>query len=130
MNSYELIENRISEALQSIDSNLKPNFARLAREFAVPYRRLIERSKGRGSRSDRASVNLRLTPEEEQAICRYLDIIEEAGLYARHYHIERTANSILSRRIGEPELPVSIAWSTRFLMERSITWHAIKEEVN
>jgi hypothetical protein len=43
MNSYEKTEDRIQEALASIDPNIKPNYARLACEFKVPYGR--QRSK-------------------------------------------------------------------------------------
>lgn len=114
MNSYSATEDRITEALASINSNSKPNLKKLAEKFAIPYYRLYARANGRLSRSNRPSVNLRLNPTEELALCRYLNIMEEAGLYARYYHIKRTANSILSRR-PEPELPISSAWATRFL---------------
>ena len=40
--------------------------------------------------------------------------MEHAGLHARQRHIERVANSILSRR-EQPELPISAVWATRFL---------------
>lgn len=113
MNSYFAIEDRITEALSSHPQNSKPNIAKLAREFAVPESRLRARAKGRATRSDRAAVNQRLTDAEEAALCRYLDVLEEAGLYARQRDITRVANSILWRR-DETELPVSPAWATRF----------------
>jgi hypothetical protein len=116
MNSYPAVEDRITEALASINpENSKPNIKELAKKFAVPYRRLLHRSKGRPSRSQREPVNLRLNDTEELALCRFLDIMEESGLYARTYQIERIANSILSRRPGPPEPPVGPTWPTRFL---------------
>ena len=114
MNTNSAIEDRINEALSSIDLETKTNLSKLAKEYAVPYSRLRQRAKGRANRFSRTPVNYRLTETEEAALCRYLDVMEEAGLYARQHHIERVANSILSRR-PEPELPVSPAWSTRFL---------------
>jgi hypothetical protein len=69
MNSYNSIEDRIAEALQSIEKNLKPNFTKLAKEFAVPYLRLINRGKGRGLKSERQPVNLRLNDTKELALC-------------------------------------------------------------
>jgi hypothetical protein len=116
MNSYAAIEDRISEALASIEPNTKPNFTKLAAKFAVPYSRLLNRSKGRRSRSDRDPVNVRLNDTEELAICQYLDVLEKAGLYARVNQIEKVANSILRRRAGsDDEPPVGHAWATRFL---------------
>ena len=79
----------------------------------MPESRLRARAKGRVTKSDRAPVNQRLTNAEETALCRYIDVLEEAGLYARQHDIQRVANSILWRR-DETELPVSPAWAIRF----------------
>ena len=107
MNSYNAVEDRISEALASIDPNLKSNYTKLAAKFAVPYSRLLNRAKGRSSKSYREPVNLRLNDTEELALCYYLDALETAGLYARVHQIRAVGNSILQRQPHrDEELPL------------------------
>ena len=45
-NSYTIKEARVQEALESIPENRKPNIARLAKEFHVPYAQLLNRYNG------------------------------------------------------------------------------------
>jgi hypothetical protein len=116
MNSYNSIEDRIAEALQSIEKNLKPNFTKLAKKFAVPYLRLINRAKGRGSKSERQPANLRLNDTKELVLCWYLNTLERAGLYVCVYQIHVVASSILNRRSGyDSDRPLGKLWTTRFL---------------
>jgi hypothetical protein len=49
------IDDRIEQILESIKDAEKPNFSKLAREHNVPYQRLLARSKGRATLSERLS---------------------------------------------------------------------------
>jgi hypothetical protein len=125
MNSYNAVEDRISEALASIDPNSKANYTKLAAKFAVPYTRLIKRAKGRCTKSQRQPVNLRLNDAEELALCHYLDALETAGLYACVHQIRAVGNSILQRR-PHKEPPLGSTWATRFL-QRHPEYHIRKQ---
>ena len=51
--SYKQLESHIENALVAISREETPNISRFAREFDVPYQRLLNRLKGRDSRSTR-----------------------------------------------------------------------------
>jgi hypothetical protein len=66
---YHIIEQRIREALQSIPDGEVPNLSQLARKFDVPRKCLSSRYHGRASRSSRESTCMRLSKDQEIALC-------------------------------------------------------------
>jgi hypothetical protein len=118
--TYAAVEARIQQALQAIGDMEKPNIAAVVREFNLPESRFRARLKGRQSRNQREGPNKKLTPDEELALCQYLNRLDEIGIPPRSQHIGSYANSILAQTTSLPEnsvLPptVSRMWTRRFL---------------
>ena len=77
--TYHDIEDRISEAIQSLDNQRKPNIAKTARDFRVPRSRLRNRWNGRQPKSQVVAHNRTLSEAQELAICQYLDHLDRGG---------------------------------------------------
>jgi hypothetical protein len=60
-----LIDNRIKQILESIKDAERPNFSKLTREHNVPYQRLLARSKGRATLSERPSGTYKLSDAQD-----------------------------------------------------------------
>jgi hypothetical protein len=67
-----LIDDQIEQILESIKDVEKPNFSKLAREHNVPYQRLLARSKGRATLSERPSGTLKLSEAQDKALYNYI----------------------------------------------------------
>lgn len=115
---YRETELRIQKALASVDPTKKANLKKLAREYDVPYNRLMNRAKGRNSRSDRPASNRKLTDAQELALCHYLDGLARMGLCIRLSMVAGCANSILAEdHTGTPPPPqLGENWVGRFLI--------------
>jgi hypothetical protein len=111
-NSSE-IEDRISDAIQAYNDRDNPKIAQLAREFRVPYQRLLGRVRGRVSRLARSGPNKVLDKSQEQALVNWLALLDNANASLTAQEIEATANEILSR--GGSDRRVSKNWAYRFL---------------
>ena len=101
----------MQEALESIPENRKPNIARLAKEFHVPYAQLLNRYNGLPAKQ---SNNYALNSAEENAIHQYLQRLERLGTACRRPMLLRAANSVMRERFGPPGT-VGKHWPTRFL---------------
>ncbi len=71
--SYASIEVRLQGALNTLYTQTLPNVLQIAREFDVPYQRLLARYHGVQSKQDRPALGRKLTDVEELAICQYLN---------------------------------------------------------
>lgn len=80
---YHVIEAKIKEALESVPEGIKPNFSNLARIYDVPRSRLAARYHGRNSRTTRDPTNMRLSKDQEIALCRYIDTFERVEIFPR-----------------------------------------------
>jgi hypothetical protein len=115
--SYKDIELSIENTLVAMAREENPNIRHFAREFGVPYSRLLNRHKGRDSRSNRVPTNRLLSEAEESALCRYIEILDNHDLSPTPRLVEKAANSIL--REGRSPLltpPPTIGghWINRF----------------
>ncbi|KAF2183566.1 hypothetical protein K469DRAFT_507316, partial [Zopfia rhizophila CBS 207.26] len=79
---YAQIEECITFALAEIDGIENPNITAVARDFAVPYDRLLKRYKGRNSRSTRPITNSRLNAAQEAAVKAYILRCDKLGIPA------------------------------------------------
>ena len=123
-------EARIQEAIWEDLEERKPNVAALARQFAFPEKRLREWWKGRQS-GQRESPNRKLAPNEELALCQYLNWRDEIGIPLRNKNIASYANAILesitsSLSITPPT--VGRMWTTCFL-EHYPEYHIRKQKI-
>ena len=115
--SYKQIESRIENALVAISREETPNISRFAREFNVPYQRLLNRFKGRNSRSTRSPTGRLLSDAQESALCHYINTLDELDIHARPSMVENAANSILKEGYTTKDLPpptISEKWLKRF----------------
>lgn len=111
------IDDRITEILNSITDISKPNFKQLAREHDVPYQRLLARSKGRPTRSQRPSGTYKLTQAQESALYDYIARLDELGVCVRLPMIVSCANYLLQRGHDGPGPPPSAdsRWAKNWL---------------
>lgn len=109
---YHIIEERIRQALDSIPDGVIPNIAALARKFDVPGHRLSARYHDRGSRSSRDLTNMRLSKDQELALCRYIDTFEKVEIFPRQDMVLNAARSIL-RESNPTAPPLGDKWLQR-----------------
>ena len=100
---YEAIEEQISQALQALQNNEAPNISAAARQFDVPRQRLHHRFHGRPAKTSLPSFNHHLNKEEERAICRYLNCLDQLGLPAQQELLHAAADSILLHSYTPPD---------------------------
>ncbi len=116
--SYASIEVRLLEALNTLYTQTLPNVTQAARDFNVPYQRLLARFYGVQSKQDRPASGRKLTDVEELAVCQYLNQLDKMGTSARLSMLVGCANSILRAREADSTTQpptISAAWSKRFL---------------
>ena len=119
--TYHDIEDRISEAIQSLDNQRKPNIAKTARNFRVPPSRLRNRWNGRQPKSQVVAHNRTLSEAQELAICQYLDHLDREGPKARYKQLEQAANALLKKDYTGRGKPPTVGshWAGRFLQRHS-----------
>jgi len=111
------VNDRIEEILESIKDIVKPNFKQLAREYGVPYQRLLARSKGRPTRSKRPSDTYKLAKAQDQALYDYIARLDELGVCVRLPMIVSCANYLLQQAHDGPGPPptASSRWAKQWL---------------
>lgn len=111
------IDNQIDQALESIRDVKKPNYKQLAREKNLPYQRLLARSKGRTTRSQRPSGTYKLSEAQDSALYDYIARLNELGICVRLPMIVACANYLLQRSHDGPGPPPSAnpQWAKRWL---------------
>jgi len=111
------IDNQINQALESIRDVKKPNYKQLARKKNLPYQRLLARSKGRTTRSQRPSGTYKLSEAQDSALYNYIARLDELGICIRLLIIVACANYLLQRShdgLGPPPL-ANPRWAKRWL---------------
>lgn len=113
------MESLIEEAIQYIDDNPEVKIATVAREFGVPRGRLRYRLEGRSPKLGWPAANTKLSRPEENALCRYIDRLDNINLAVRAEFVTDAANYILKKRSSkaQQENPPTVGhnWTTRFL---------------
>src|SRR2546421_1481481 len=117
--TYEETEDLIRKALDSVDLDSKVNFSKLARQYKVPYQRLLARAKGGNSLYDRPCTSYKLTLEQDNALMSYIKRLDNLGICARPHMVVGCANTILSRghKKSQPGPPPTVdrRWAKRWL---------------
>lgn len=111
------VDEKIEQVLESIEHVEKPNFSKLAREHGVPYQRLLARSKGRQTRSQRPSATCKLTDAQDQALYDYIARLDQLGVYVRLSMIASCATYLIQRAyegIGTPP-SATVRWAKNWL---------------
>jgi hypothetical protein len=93
--AYDDIESRIQRALSTSEAHTKPNYAQLARQFDVPYQRLLARSKGRTTLYSRPSGTLKLNTSQNYVLREYIRYLDSLGVPPHIPHVVHCANTIL-----------------------------------
>lgn len=113
--SYEELERRLADALQYKAAHPEASYRYLQAQFKVDKDKICRRYRQKqGSRFDRGPPsNSRLLPEQDKALCSYLEFLAEFGIPLVYRRIATAANHIL--RMDNPEAsPVSKNWPRRW----------------
>ncbi|KMW66408.1 hypothetical protein, variant [Blastomyces dermatitidis ER-3] len=130
LNKDENIEERIQQAIAAYQKNPKSKILPLSREFNVPYQRLRARINGRNPNTAKVPVNKRLNESQEDAIKRWIKLLDEKNCPPTAEHIQDFANSILRRDHTDPTISppkVSKMWTYRFI-ERLPEYKRVKQK--
>jgi hypothetical protein len=93
------LKDRVIAACYALQTQLKPNVLKTAREFNAPYTRVRRRFQRESESHKPHGGHNKLLDEEEEAILRgYIDFCEDLGLPLREKSLPKTANNILRRR--------------------------------
>ena len=92
------MESKIQEAVQFLEDFPEAKIATVAREFGVPRTRLRNRLAGRPPKKGQPAANMKLSDEEEVALCRYIDRLDNINLAVRAEFVADAANHILRER--------------------------------
>lgn len=106
-------ESQILDAVKVYHTLEKPNIAKLAREFEVPYQRLRARIHGRENKTASASLKKALNPIQEKALRTWIDTLHIGNMAIPPSLVEETANLILHR--GGSEHKVGHNWVYRYM---------------
>lgn len=118
MTSYSDMEDRIQEGLNDLSEMSDPNIASYARENNLPYRKLLARWHGTPSKLEQDPRGRKLNEEQEQALIRFIDSMDEKGLCIRKPMVTDAANSILKLSHEGPLFKTPVVgpnWTKRFL---------------
>ena len=99
--SYKEIENCISEANEAYYATGKPKIKPLAREFNVPYHRLLSRINGGDSRSTRRTTNKALDEAQEQALIQWITFLDNANASPTPTMIQQCANRMSGQAVSK-----------------------------
>ena len=94
--TYQDIEVRIFNARLKHSSNPETHIAKLAEEFDVPYRRLLNRINGTSSKSEIGPSHKALTNKQEKALINILVRLNANGIDASLREVRSHANDLLS----------------------------------
>ncbi|KAF1948093.1 hypothetical protein CC80DRAFT_556698 [Byssothecium circinans] len=114
--SYAEIKSRISQCLQNLPADKKPNISALAREWHIPRSRLEARYQGRISRQDRPGPSQRLNPIQEMALKLYIQHCDTIGVPCLVPQLIHTAQRILDIDAPDGSAPqLGYNWATRWI---------------
>jgi hypothetical protein len=78
--SNQDIESRIQDAIDTLSDGKMSTVASAAREFDVPYQRLLRRRKGGKSLFQRDPTGRRLDSAQENALCSWINYRDELSM--------------------------------------------------
>ena len=108
-------ESRMIEACNAAQAEEKPNIAKIAREYSVPYTTLFDRvKKGTQARPTRKPVNKALEDYQEKALIRWATCMRDWNMPVTPNLLQAWANRALVRA-GKPNQQVSKMWAYRFI---------------
>ncbi|KAF2812589.1 uncharacterized protein BDZ99DRAFT_359032, partial [Mytilinidion resinicola] len=91
-----------------------------ARDYGLPYDRLLRAYHGGNSRSTRPPINQVLDEAQELALEQFLDHIERISFGIRHRQVVSAANAISSEAYEYDDPPVvGINWDRRWLKKHA-----------
>lgn len=106
-------ESQILDAVKVYHTLEKPNIAKLAREFEVPYQRLRARIHGRENKTASASLKKALNPIQEKALRTWINTLHIGNMAIPPSLIQKTANLILQQ--GGSDQTVGPNWVYRYI---------------
>lgn len=115
---YDTIEDQIQNAVNTFKHDKSRKKKELARQFNVPYHRLLNRLNGRPSKLHNRNKEHTLNKQQEDAVKQWLDQLDKAGQAPTAERLENCANSILNRQHTDPTSPaptVGKMWAYRFM---------------
>ncbi|KAF7125886.1 hypothetical protein CNMCM5793_002245 [Aspergillus hiratsukae] len=111
--STKFDESCMVKACEAVQAQEKPNIAKIAREYGVPYTTLLDRvKKGRQPRTARKPVNKALKGYQEEALIQWIVRMRERNMPVTLKLLEEYANQEL-QRAGIPR-QVGKTWAYRF----------------
>ena len=116
-NAAEKLEEQILTALRSFDDNPDAKVSEVARQYGVPYQRLLARRRGRQSKIGNSNSHMKLSPGQELALCEYVDRLDRLNLSVRRELIRGAANFILQQSTPPGQQPQVVGnhWIARFI---------------
>ena len=111
------IEDRIQNAINTYQCNENQKVTKIARDFQVPYQRLLRRLHGTPSQLNHQPVNKTLDNHQEEALKDWIFHLDNTHFAPTVKQIQNCANAILARSHTEPTQPpqVSKMWTYRFI---------------
>ena len=107
----------IAKAVVELRKWKNPNVSAYARDRGLDYQRLLRAYKGGNNRSTRPSTNQKLTEEQDLALERFLDVIDDIGFGIHAGLVAQQANALLaeSHTGSDPPPTVGKHWPARWL---------------
>ncbi len=111
--TYEEVEAKIQQIVDSIPPDSTPNISRLARDEDVPYQRLLARYHGRPTLFKKSGGHFKLNERQNFVLREFIRFLDELGVSARVPHVVRCVNTILLADYKDLSLPppiVTVRW--------------------
>ena len=125
--NYKEEEARILEAVEAFRTKKNASAASLAREFGVSVDRLRRRIRGVPSRSTRPKVTGPLSKEQEQALQKWIENLDEMGVPPTAETIRNCANSMIHR--SDPDARgVGKNWPYNFIQWLGPEYKRVKQK--
>jgi hypothetical protein len=107
----------IADAVAELRRWENPNVSAYARDHGLNYQRLLRAYKGGNNRSTRPSTNRKLTEEQDLALERFLDAVDDIGFGIHAGLVAQQANALLaeSHTGSDPPPTVGKRWPARWL---------------
>jgi hypothetical protein len=113
------LEANIAAASTAMDANPRLKAAAAARQFKVPYRRLLRRRQGMPPSNSRGGHNKKLSDVQDIALKEYIFMLHGCGTSATIETIKVAANRLLFYSTGDPSIIVSKRWVRAWIQRHS-----------
>ena len=125
------IEIRIQNAINAYQHDRNQKVTKIAREFQVPYQRLLRRLHRIPSKLDHQPVNKTLDEHQEKALKDWVIHLDDTHYAPTVKQIEGCANSILAwshEDLSQPPPQVSKMWAYRFIKKLPLEYRRRKQK--